>query len=378
MWVVIDVIIEGPKTDIPETPEGSEPMFSIRVVLLVFLLVPAVPVAFGAGPAAPAPVALSMADLPEPCPWATRIVADDPVPLEFSVDLDLFAPLGAKSGNGAIWFAAFAKNIGDRRDEVEAAQASTVTWEYHGKARKVLPPDHPLLIEAEPWMDVAVWSFYPEVWNWQGGPTPISNLLFALQLGRSWIARGQTAEDADAATADYRRTIRLGRLLLQDDVVYIQNLIGIALVRNGVEAIYDHAQSRGDCAMTALAALALQDCTALRLELMRRFQRLLIFNDFVARVGAEDGERRTELRLPDGRFETLVETAVADPSRALRIEAVTPLWITSHLGTDTQRKIARETLTALRSDPDELVSTAATLMLDRPFIADDVEAHWGE
>lgn len=375
---MVNVIIEGPKTDIPERPEGSELMSLTRVLLIVVLVVSATPGAIEADSAVPEPTEVSMADLPESYPWATHIVADDPVPLEFSVDLDLLAPLGARTGNGAIWFAAFAKNIGDRRDEVEAAQASAVAWEYHGKARKVLPPDHALLIEAEPWMDLAVWSFYPEVWDWQGGPTPISNLLFALQLGRSWIARGQTAKGADAAMADYRRTIRLGRLLLQDDVVYIQNLIGIALVRNGAEAIYDDARSRGDGATAALAALVLQDCTALRLELMRRFQRLQVFNDFVARFDAGDGERRTELRLPDGRFETVVETALADPSRALRIEAVTPLWITSHLGTETQRAVAKDTLASLRGDPDELVSTAVKLMLDRPFIADEVEAHWGE
>ena len=329
-----------------------------------------------AGGAAPAPPALSTADLPDPYPWPSHIFTDDPVPLDFEVDLDLLAPLGTRPDNGALWFAHFSKRIGDRIEQVEAAQASARPWTSHDKEHQVLPPDHPLLLEAEPWIECASWSFYPEVWSWQGGPTPISNLLFALQLGRSWVARGEQAEDPAAALADYRRTIRLGRLLLQDDVVYIQNLVGVALVRVGVEAIYGHARARGDGATAALAALAIQDCTALRLELTRRFQRMLVFMDFVARVPLADGGSRTELRLPDQRLDDLVRTATSDPCRALRIEVATPLWITSHLGTEAQRAKARETLAAMTNDPDELVATAARLAADRTFDADQLEAHW--
>lgn len=72
-----------------------------------------------------------------------------------------------------------------------------------------------------------------------------------------------------------------------------------------------------------------------------------------------------------------MKTASSDPSRALRIEAVTPLWITSHIGTDSQRKIASDVLAKLANDSDELVAAAAGLMLDRPFDADELEAYWG-
>lgn len=351
-------------------------MTVIRVVLLVAIVLFTTSSAIADGQTIPALPEITVTELPDPFPWPTRIVADDPVALEFSVNLDRLAPLGEGTSNGAVWFASFAKNVGERRDEVEAAQKTAVDWQYHGKTRKVLPPDHPLVIEAQPWIDHATWSFYPEVWSWQGGSTPISNLLFALQLGRSWIARGEGAKEPAVAMSDYRRTIRLGRLLLQDDVIFIQNLIGVALVRNGAEAIFDHARARDDGANAALAALVLQDCTALRLELTRRFQRILVFSDFVARIGTSDGENMTELRLPDHRFETLVKTATEDPIRALRIEAVTPLWITSHLGTDTQRKIAGDTLAGLRSDPDKMVAAAVNMILDRSFDAAELEAHW--
>lgn len=360
---------------VPTTDERGELMTLPRTILVVVCML-MVSVAAGADQPTPSPPEISLTDLPDPFPWPSSIFNNDPVTFDFQVDLDLLAPLGTKPGNGAEWFARFQRQIGERRQEVERAQEFALGWEFYGKERKVLPPDHPLLIEAEPWVDSADWSFYPEVWPWQGGSTPIANHLFALQLGRSWVARGQAASNPETALADYRRTVRLGRLLLQDDVVLIQNLIGIALIRTGTEAIFDHARAHGDGAVAALAALAIQDCTALRLELTRRFQRLAVFQDFVSRVTSAEGVSRTELRLPDDRFATLIQTATSDPIRALRIEVVTPLWITSHIGTDAQRKQAQETLDAMAQDSDEMVAVAAKLILDRSFDAGELDAHW--
>ena len=73
---------------------------------------------------------------------------------------------------------------------------------------------------------------------------------------------------------------------------------------------------------------------------------------------------------------SFTRTATSDPSRALRIEVVYPLWITSHLGTETQRTRAREVLEAMVQDTDELVASAARLVLDQHFEAAEVEAHW--
>lgn len=346
----------------------------LPAILCLSLVVPASAVD---GPAVPAPAPFTLADLPDPYPWPSRVFNEEPIALEFRVDLDLLAPLGIKAGNGAVWFADFAKNIGERQGEVESAQADTRRWEFYGKERTVLPPDHPLLLEAEAWVDLATWSFYPEIWPWQGGSTPIPNLLFALQLGRSWVARGQGADDPVLALADFRRTIRLGRLLCQDDVVFIQNLIGVALIRNGAEAIFDLSRSNDDGVTAALAALVINDCTALRLEQTRRFQRIAVFPDFVARIEEPDGGSRTELRLPDERFDIIVQTATVDPFRALRMEAAIPLWITSHLGTPRQRTTALEILNQLQSDQDPLVAAAAEEVLGRTFNAEELEAHWG-
>ena len=324
----------------------------------------------------PTPPPLSVADLPDPYPWGARIGRSEFVPLQFSVDLDRLAPLGTSSGNGAEWFADFSKIIGPRVSEYQTAQSSTVTWRDDGRDREVLPPAHKLLLEAESYVDTSQWSFYPEVYPWTGPSTPIANLLFALQLGRSWVARGQNSADDALALEDYRRSIRLGRLLLQDDVIYIQNLIGIHLVRTGAEAIYLFARERGDGATAAFAALVLQDCAVLRLEGYRRFNEIAIFSDFVARLDTEDDGDRIELRLPDDRLDVLVRIATEDPNRSFRIEATTPLWITSHIGTARQRELAGKTLGGMVDDPDDLVATAAAELMVRTFDAKDIESHW--
>jgi len=190
------------------------------------------------------------------------------------------------------------------------------------------------------------------------------------------VARGQNVADDGLALEDYRRSIRLGRLLLQDDVIYIQNLIGIHLVRTGAEAIYRFARERGDGATAAFAALVLQDCAVLRLEGYRRFRDIAIFSDFVARLDTENEGDQIELRLPDDRLAVLVKIATEDPNRPFRIESTTPLWITSHIGTAQQRELAGKTLGGLVDDPDDLVATAAAELRARTFDPQDIESHW--
>ena len=52
--------------------------------------------------------------------------------------------------------------------------------------------------------------------------------------GRARLLSGHRA----AAMADYRRAVRVGRLLLQDRFTLIQDLVAWATIRLGVEAIY--------------------------------------------------------------------------------------------------------------------------------------------
>ena len=156
-----------------------------------------------AAPAAvvPAPLPFDVAELEIPC-WTCPVNRD--WPLRFQTNLDLLAPLGNGSANAAEWFALFEKKRGPRADEAVAAQKRGIEGpEWLGT---VLPPDDPLLLEAEPWCDQATMSFYPDVFQLNGYSTRVTNLLFAIKLVRSWVARGEGAEDSEEALGDLFNT----------------------------------------------------------------------------------------------------------------------------------------------------------------------------
>ena len=101
------------------------------------------------------------------------------------------------------------------------------------EGRMILQVHDELLLEAEPWVDLAVMHFYPDVFPMEGAETRITNLLFMLTMARSWTARGVDADDPDQGLEDCRRAIRLGRLLRQEDVVIINDLVGLACIHIG-------------------------------------------------------------------------------------------------------------------------------------------------
>jgi len=207
----------------------------------------------------PAPRRVGLAEMPAPYPW-TR-TATQPKPLRFQVDLDLLAPLGDGPANAAIWFRDFAKPDGSRN---EWGYEQLESRRVDGVDQSVLPPDHPVLREAEPWVDQATMRFYPDIWPVAGPETKIPNLLFEIALAKSWAARAEAAADPAAAKEDYRRAIRLGRLVLQDDVTLISNLIGLACVRLGARGLYEQARREGDAETMLAASLALHDADAIR------------------------------------------------------------------------------------------------------------------
>jgi len=183
----------------------------------------------GAAPAAdvPEPPPASFDGLEAPPCWSCR---NRRVPrAEFSIDLDRLAPLGDGEGNLAEWLKDFALN-GARQQESNGAGSRVALF---GEQTAVREADDPLLVEAEAWVDQAVCSFYPEVYEIRGEATYVPNLIMTLTLARSWVARGLATADAKAARDDMRRSIRLGRLLRQDDFTVIQELVGLATIRLG-------------------------------------------------------------------------------------------------------------------------------------------------
>jgi hypothetical protein len=310
------------------------------------------------------PAAFQIAELEVPC-WSCP-GADD-WPIRFQTDLDLLAPLGNGDANSAEWFALFAKVGGARGAEASEASADRIEGqpEWLGK---VFPPDHPLLLEAEPWVDQATMSFYPEIFALNGYATKITNLLLVLNLARSWVARGFAAEDTDAAMADFRRTIRLGRLLRQEDVVVISDLVGLECIRLGTRGVYERALAEGESDLALLASVVLGEVAPQKLGTKRHLTSTDLVDSF---VWDEEGE--ATLQLQPGKLDTVVEAAQNAPDRRFRCEAVLGLNIVRSLGTPEAQRRAQEVLEELAGDADRKVAIGAQWCVEHPTSIDELQ-----
>ncbi len=292
------------------------------------------------------------------CIWAQKW------PLRYVTDLDMLAPLGTGTANAATWFAAFAKLNGPRFAEAEAAMARRVN---HGpipiapSGIDVLPPNDPLLLEAAPWCDQATMRFYPDVFPVQGGQTQLPNLLFVLNLARSWMARGYDAASFEAAMADFRRVIRLGRLLRQDDVVLIDDIIGLSLIRWGAEAIYNRAHQEGKTELALLAAVVASEGPPQRYLTAARQTEV----DLAPYLRKADDASIT-LDLPEGRFDAIRTMAMKSPDRRFRIEVMGSLRVVTSLAPEPMRSQARTVLEQLASSNDPIVAANARWSLETP------------
>ncbi len=97
--------------------------------------------------------------------------------------------------------------------------------------------------------------FYPGIYSVEGFQTKVPNLTLALTLARSLVARGQGEDQFETAMADFGRVVRLGRLLRQDDAMVINDLVGLATIRMGAEAIYQRARADGRLDLALAAAI---------------------------------------------------------------------------------------------------------------------------
>jgi hypothetical protein len=306
----------------------------------------------------PPPKSIVPAKLPNPYCWGCKW--NEQAPLEFQVDLDLLAPLGRERENAALWFRQFApdgvryekegrEQIAQRRQEVVLGGD---TW-------NVLPGNDPLLLEAEPWIDQVVCRFYPDVWKIDGWNTPIPDLLMMLDLARAWVVRGRLTDDAETATRDFRRAIRLGRLLRQDDVTIIQDLVAIAAIRIGAEALYEQAREQNDSATMLVTSMVLADKDAMRLQTAGRIttlQRGLEVDDPDA--------AEPSMRVTDDELDAIVELTRGLADRRFRMEGLLALQLVKRLGSAGQQTTAQEALEGLADDPDELVADFAARARD--------------
>ena len=312
-------------------------------------------------PAATVPEAmpLTLADIPAPPRWAQLAATGQFPKLEFTLNLDYFAPLGNGPANAAVWLRDFAKSDGSRAADLREADLRTVT--LFGARQKVYPPDHPLLREAEPWVDQAICRFYPGIWKPAGIETPVPNLLFAVSLARSWAARGEQEKDPVRARGDFRRAIRLGRLLMQDDMTLIQHLVGWACVSYGLSGLNEAARRDGDAVMVAATTLALGDYNAMR----------DIASRWVTEVSIDDAFREMwwgwSVSFDDEQLDRVIARARSDSLRCLRAEAVLALVVIGHEGTGRQKEKAAAVLADLARDPDPPLADFAKYLENTPY-----------
>ncbi len=310
-----------------------------------------------AAPAAtvPGPKAANLAGLSVPC-WSCPEAEKWPV--AFRTNLDLLAPLGNGPANAGIFFKDFASPGGSRFDEATAALERRVEGPL--ELGKVLPPDDPLLLEAEPWCDQATMRYYPDFFALQGYASQLPNLLIPLSLARSWVARGLAQKDPARAMEDFRRAVRLGRLLRQEDAVVTADLAGLACIRHGAEGIHDLARRRGDMALALVAATVLGECAPQWLLTVERMKRV----DLRPYVRKDD--KGVNLVLPDGSFDAILELASSDLERRFRADGIITLGVIRVLGTKPQQEKALAALKALTATTDGRITGLATWNVEHP------------
>lgn len=324
-----------------------------RVVILLFIL--AISVTASADDLRILARDVPLEAIPSPYNWANDAAYRNSTSLDFHVDLDLLAPLGEGDQNAAIFFKDFAKNVGERSDEVSGMTVG-VKYDDVGVGYAF---DAPFVLESEKWIENRSMSFYPAVWGMEGPGTKIPNLLFFLKLGRTWIAKGNVAEAPASAIEEYRRVIRLGRLVRQDDVTLIQDLIGIALIRMGAEAIYEVAREQGDAKAMLICALAMQDVAGIRNQTKYRLKNLL-WGDESEEAPILSFRRWFGAEVEQDEFDQVHEIATQSADRRLRFEGIESLGYIVRSGESKYAKKAREALSEIsKSDPDDLVRELA-------------------
>jgi len=277
-------------------------------------------------------------------------------PLRFRTDLDLLAPLGTGTSNAAAWFKDFAKPNGPRLAEAEAAMARRV--QGPGELGEVLPGTDPLLLEAEPWCDQATMRFYPNFFPIKGYATQIPNLMLQLTFARSWVARGMAASDPAKAMEDFRRAIRLGRLLRQEDTTVIQDLVGLSCIRDAALAVYELAVKDGNAQLALVAGIVVGEVAPQQLIGGQRLTKTDLLPDVKRGAGG------ATLELAEAKLADIVSAATGSPDRRFRAETTLELNLVRFLGTPSQREKASSVLDQLAAGSDPVVAAMAVWSRD--------------
>jgi hypothetical protein len=318
-----------------------------------------------AAPAAtvPAPRALSSAELETPPCWSC-LPETEQVP-RLRTDLDAIAPLGTGTGNAATWFASFSGTPAPRAADLSAARKrrEEAPVRTQGSSAWFLADD-PVVQEGAGWADQA--TFHVELGDrpWPGPDDPLPvNVLLAIQLVKAWVQHGDLAQSPDVARDDYRRCIRLGRLLLQDDQLWTQSRIGRQCIRHGALALHRRALKDGTPADALVADRVLAEVDG-ALLLDRLMDEELDLREMIVR-----DEAGVRLAIPALRLKRLVATARTSGDRSWRTAAIGALRSVKNLAPAEEAKTAADALDALAADKDAVVAAAAKWAATTPWEA---------
>jgi hypothetical protein len=247
--------------------------------------------------------------------------------LAFHADLDGLAPLGDGPDNAATWFRDFSQKGGTRLPEWTRALERATRMTVPDFTLTALPPDDPLLREAERWINQATCRFYSEELSVEEQASRSPNLDMIRMLGFSWVARGSRNQNID----DLSRAMRLGRLLRQDDVTLAQDQVAMRLVN-----------------MAALAMIGMDS---------RRIAQVAPVRTESSAIILQTGDRL--ILLGSGQITTLISFAEKSADRRFRLDAMHRLHLLfAGSNADSQRQ-ANDALVRLEHDPDGMVAATA-------------------
>jgi hypothetical protein len=317
----------------------------------------------------PPPAIADWRTVETPC-WSCPEARND-WPIRFRTDLDLLAPLGDGAGNAAEFFGLFAKEVGPRRDEADIEKIPSTVHPDHEWVGGAFAFDHPLVLEAEPWVDQATMRFYEDVFPLEGWKTHITNLLFMLRLSRTWIQRGMLAEDPAVGLDDCRRALRLGRLLRQEDVVVINDLVGLASIHLGARGMLEIARRTGDHELAFVAATVVGEAAPQRFLTSQRITEL----DVIPHVKKRSWWGGTA-DLPEVLVHRVI-SAMEAPDRRLRGEAILTAQFAMEFADAETVERFRNALERLASGDDELTAIMARYSLDEELTEEAIAEAWG-
>ena len=230
----------------------------------------------------------------------------------------------------------------------------------HPELGMILPFADPLLAEAEPWCDQAEMHFYPDIFPLEGFATRLPNLLLPMTFAHTWVARGLAADSDEAALADFRRAIRLGRLLRQEDTVLITDLVGLECIRAGAWGIFTRVKTT-DAALAVVASVVVGEAAPQRLLTAERITGLSLTPYL-----RETDSGSFTLAAPDTVLASAATIVSAGADRRFVGEAVVTTEVVALLGTPDQRSRAEELLATMAASPDPVIGTLARWHLAPP------------